>query len=70
MTTTKYLAALTALGLTHVGAARLGMSRRQAQRIAAGACPVPKPIALLLQALLDLGLPDAPGYLDDLNKRI
>jgi len=56
MTTTQYLAALKKLSLTrasHATADTLGLSLRQCQRIAAGA-DIPKPVALLLRALLEL----------------
>jgi len=43
VTPAKYKAALAKLGMTIVGAAEFfGMSRRQAQRIAAGESPVPE----------------------------
>jgi ABC-type sugar transport system ATPase subunit len=58
MTREAYLKALKKLGLSHVGAGRvLGISGRQAQRIASGHNPVPKPVALLLRCYLEHGLP-------------
>ena len=57
MTASQYRAALAALGLTIVGAASLiGLSRRQSQRIACGACHVPPPVAKLLDAALNHGI--------------
>lgn len=58
MTTREYLASLKNLGLTPASnetAERLGVSKRQAQRYAAGA-PIPVPIAKLLRALRELDL--------------
>ena len=60
MTKQQYLAALKRLGLTPAGqetARRLGLTLRQCQNYAAGDCPVPRPIALLLGMYLDHGLP-------------
>jgi hypothetical protein len=53
MTAKEYLAALDRLGLSQVGAAPLiGLSRRQAQRLAAGESKVPPAIAKLLRLVL------------------
>ena len=53
MTAKQYRAALEKLGLTIVGAAPvLGISRRQAQRVAAGDSPVPEPIQKLLALII------------------
>jgi hypothetical protein len=55
MTTAQYLKALRALGLTPASkatATALGLSLRQAQRIAAGESKVPGPVAQLLACLL------------------
>jgi hypothetical protein len=60
MTTEQYLHALKRLGLTPASkrtAEALGLSLRQAQRIAAGECAVPGPVALLLAMYLKHGLP-------------
>lgn len=60
MTTKQYLAALKKLDLTTSGkqtAAVLGLSVRQAQRIAAGDSRVPEPVARLLAMLLEHGIP-------------
>lgn len=52
MTPAKYKASLAKLGMTIVGAAEFfGMSRRQAQRIAAGKSPVPKLLVKVLKLL-------------------
>jgi hypothetical protein len=60
MTMTQYRKALERLELSIVGAGPvLGITRRQSQRIAAGDCPVPKPIAKLLELLLKHGIPDS-----------
>lgn len=53
MTQAQYCAALSALKLTIVGAAPIvGISRRQAQRIAAGDSPVPEPVSKLLKLII------------------
>jgi hypothetical protein len=58
MTANQYRAALKKLGLSIVGAAPyLGISRRNSQRIAAGDCDVPKPIAKLLRVVVDHAVP-------------
>lgn len=52
MTLTEYHAALARLNLkpaSTVTAAALGLSLRQCQRIAAGHCPVPEPVAIILR---------------------
>ncbi len=57
MTDKQFRAALDKLGLTIVGAAPyLGVSRRQAQRIAAGDSPVPEPVAKLLKVVIKHGI--------------
>jgi hypothetical protein len=55
MTTAQYLEALAALGLGTASlatAAALGLSRPQAQKIAAGVHKVPVPVAMLLRIYL------------------
>lgn len=53
MSPKEYRAALDHLGLTIVGAAPvLGLSRRQAQRIAAPDGSVPEPVAKLLRLII------------------
>lgn len=62
MTNKQYLDALKKLGLTPAGQATaraLGLSLRQCQRLAAGASPVPEPVALLIAAYLRHGRPGA-----------
>lgn len=64
MKTPEYLAALKTLDLTKVGAAPcLGISRRQAQRFAAGD-PVSTPVAKLLRVMLKHKIPaeEVAGY--------
>jgi hypothetical protein len=57
MNAKEYLKSIKTLGLSIVGAAPvLGISRRQAQRIAADACPVPDPIAKLLRLAIGHGI--------------
>lgn len=59
MTTKQYLDALRKLDLTPSGnatAEALGLSKRQAQRIAAGDSPVPKPVAKLLRLMIATGV--------------
>lgn len=57
MTTKQYKDALAKLGLSHVGAAPvLGISRRQAQRLATGESPIPEPVAKLLRYMLKHGI--------------
>jgi hypothetical protein len=57
MTRTEYRAALKQLGLSRLGAGPvLGLSKRQAQRIAAGHSPVPKPIAKLIRLMIKLDI--------------
>jgi hypothetical protein len=54
MTTNQFNAALDKLGLSIVGSSPyLGISRRQAQRISAGECPVPEPVAKLLRVVIN-----------------
>lgn len=51
---TKYLAALASLGLTKASqrtAEALGLTVRHCQRLAAGACPIPKTVTKLLALL-------------------
>ena len=49
MTRKQYLAAIGKLGLSQIGAGRmLGLSKRQAQRLASGESPIPETIARLL----------------------
>lgn len=55
MTAKQYKAHLDTLGLSIVGAAPVfGMSRRQAQRIAAGDPPVPQAVAKLVTIAINL----------------
>lgn len=59
MTAKQFNDALRKLDLSvYAAAARLGLSLRQAQRIAGGHAPVPRPVALLLRAYLTHGMPD------------
>ena len=55
MTTKQYLAALKTLGLTPASlktAAAIGLSPRQARRVAAGESHVPEPVAKLLRLVI------------------
>ena len=59
MTTKQYLSILKRLGLTRAGqdvAYALGLSVRQCERIAAGRCAVPGPVAILLELYVETGL--------------
>ena len=58
MNKSQYRTALKKLGLSIVGAAPyLGISRRNSQRIAAGDCEVPKPVAKLLRVAVAHEIP-------------
>jgi len=62
MTITDYLKSLAKLDLTPASkqtAAALGLSLRQCQRIAAGDCAVPEPVAKLLACYIEHGLPQS-----------
>jgi hypothetical protein len=57
MTRTEYRAALKTLGMSRLGAGKvLGLSKRQAQRVAAGHSKVPKPVAKLVRLMVKLNL--------------
>jgi hypothetical protein len=63
MTSEQYRKAIDKLGFTVVGVAPwLGISRRQAQRLASGECAVPEPVAKLLRLVIRLRLD--PGEVD------
>lgn len=60
MTRRQYLIALGELGLTPAGkqtAETIGLTLRQAQRIAAGASRVPGPVARLLRLMIHYRIP-------------
>lgn len=65
MSTKKYNDVRDELGLSVVGASCLGISRRQAQRIAAGDAPVPGPVAILMRLMIARGI--KPQYLERLE---
>lgn len=65
MTKNQYNKAREVLGLSIVGASALGVSRRQAQRIAAGDAPVPGPLAHLIRLMVAKNV--KPQYLEKLE---
>ena len=65
MTEKQYNQAREVLGLSIVGASVLGISRRQAQRIAAGDAPVPGPLANLVRLMVAKNI--KPQYLEKLE---
>lgn len=65
MTDKRYNELREELGLSIVGASVLGISRRQAQRIAAGDAPVPGPLAHLVRLMVAKNI--KPGYLEKLE---
>jgi hypothetical protein len=57
MSRTEYRNALKTLGMSRLGAGKiLGLSKRQAQRVAAGHSKVPKPVAKLVRLMVKLNL--------------
>lgn len=57
MTPTQYKDAITSLGLSQVGAARLlGLDPRTSRRFASGEAPVPRAVALALRLMVEHGV--------------